>query len=122
MSLILGSNNSRGWCTCSTSCYKWSHRTSNVIQTWSSIFGIFEAMINTMCSTEIKPVAIFDGIPKNIWCLYFTEALEKNIKNNLLNKDNTSRIELAKNKNRSTGKMKKQEEEEVTMIHCSTKS
>ena len=63
--------------------------------------------INTLSSTETETVAISDGMPKNIWCLYFTRAQGRAVKDNLLNEDNTSTIQLIKNGKRSSGKQTK---------------
>ena len=72
-------------------------------------------------------------MPKNIWCLYFTRAQGRAVKDNLLNEDNTSTIWLAKNGKRSSGKQTKHiniqyffvtdkiKQGEVTIIHCPTK-
>ena len=61
--------------------------------------------INTMSSTETETLVISDGMPKNMWTLYFTQGQGVNIKDNLLNKDNTSTMKLTKNGKRSSGKM-----------------
>ena len=55
--------------------------------------------INTMSltETETETVAISDGMPKNMWTLYFFEGQGWGGKDNLLNEDNTSTMKLAKN-------------------------
>ena len=58
-----------------------------------------------MRSTETETVATLDDMPKNVWTLYFTQGQGVNIKDNLLNKDNTSTMKLAKHGKRSSGKM-----------------
>ena len=63
--------------------------------------------INTMSFIETETVEISDGIPKNMWVLYFTRAQGKKVKDNLLNENNTSNISLAKNGKISSGKMTK---------------
>ena len=63
--------------------------------------------VNTISSTETNTVVISDGMPKNMWVLYFTIAQGKEVKDNLLNEGNTSAISLAKNGKRSSGKMTK---------------
>ena len=88
--------------------------------------------INTMSSTETETVAISDGMPKNMWTLYFIEGQGWNVKDNLLNEDNTSTMKLAKNGKRSSGKMTRHikiryffvtdkiKKGEVVLIHCPT--
>ena len=88
--------------------------------------------INTLSSTETETVAISDGMPKNMWCLYFTEAQSWDVSDNLLNQDNTSTMKLAKNGKRSSGKMTRHikiryffvtdkiKKGEVKIIHCPT--
>ena len=86
-----------------------------------------------MSSIETETVEISDGMPKNIWVFYFTIAQGKEVQDNLLNEDSTSAIILAKNGNRSRGKMTKNikiryffvtdniKQGEVTIIHYPTK-
>ena len=50
-------------------------------------------------------MALSDDMLKNMWTLYFIEGQGWNVKDNLLNKDNTSTTRLAKNEKRSNGKM-----------------
>ena len=52
--------------------------------------------INTMSQTETKTVTISDGMPKNMCIQYCTEAQRKIIKDNLLNKNNTSTMSSTK--------------------------
>ena len=52
-------------------------------------------------------VEISDGMPKNMLVLYLTRAQGKEVKDNLLNKDNTSAIILEKNGKRSSIKITK---------------
>ena len=89
--------------------------------------------INMMSSTEKDTVAISDGMPNNMWVLYFSRAQGKEAKDNLLNQDNTSAISLAKNGKRSRGKTTKHikiryffvtdkvKQGGVTIIHYPTK-
>ena len=88
--------------------------------------------INTLSSTETELVGISDGMPKNMWVLYFTEAQGRIVKDNILNEDNTSCIRLAKNGKRSSGNMTKHikiryffvtnriEAKELSIQHCPT--
>ena len=52
--------------------------------------------IDTKSLTKPKTILIPDGMPKNLWTQYFIEAQGKISKDNLLNKDNTRTIKLAK--------------------------
>ena len=88
---------------------------------------------NTMSYTETEKVEIADGMPNNMWVLYFTRAKGKEVKDKFLNEDNTSAISLAKNGNRSSVKMTKHiniryffvadkiKQGEVTIIHLPIK-
>ena len=88
--------------------------------------------INTLSSTETETVATLDGMPKNMWCLYFNKAQSWEVTDNLLNKDNTSTTKLAKNGKQSSGKMTKHikiryffltnkiKKGDVKIIHCPT--
>ena len=85
-----------------------------------------------MSSTEMETVVISDGMPKNMWTLYFIKGQGWGVNDNLLNKDNTSTMKLAKNGKRSSGKMTRHikiryfivtdkiKKGEVVLIHCST--
>ena len=88
--------------------------------------------INSLSTTETETIAISDGMPKNMWCLYFIEAQDWDVSDNLLNEDNTSCIRLAKNGKRSSGNMTKHikiqyffvtnriEAKELLIQHCPT--
>ena len=90
--------------------------------------------INTMSSTETETetVVISVGMPENMWTLYFIKGQGQNVKDSLLNEDNTSTMKLTKNGKRSSGKMTqyikiryffmtdKIQKGEVVLIHCPT--
>mmetsp|Transcript_51838 Transcript_51838/g.58801 ORF Transcript_51838/g.58801 Transcript_51838/m.58801 type:complete len:314 (+) Transcript_51838:3-944(+) len=88
--------------------------------------------INSLSSTETETIAISDGMPRNMWCLYFTEAQDWDVTDNLLNEDNTSTMKLAKHGKRSSGKQTRHikiryffvtdkiKAGEVKIVHCPT--
>ena len=96
------------------------------------LLASWKQKINVMSLTETDTVAISDGMPKNMWTLYFTQEQGYYIKDNLLNKDNTSTMKLAKNGKRSSEKMTghikiryffvtdKIKKGEGKLIHCPT--
>lgn len=89
----------KGRSTCSALGHERVYRFGHVVCAWGSAFSIIK--------TELKTVAISNGnvIPKSMWALYFIRAQGWKVKDNLLNKDITSTISLAKNGNISSGKM-----------------
>jgi hypothetical protein len=63
--------------------------------------------LNTRSSTETELVAFDDGMPQNLWALYFTKHQGRFLKDNISYQDNTSTIRMEKNGKMSTDKMTK---------------
>jgi hypothetical protein len=63
--------------------------------------------LNTRSSTETELVAFDDGMPQNLWALYFTKHQGRFLNDNISYQDNTSTIRMEKNGKMSTGKMTK---------------
>jgi hypothetical protein len=59
--------------------------------------------LNTRSSTETELVAFDDGMPQNLWALYFTKHQGRFLKDNISYQDNTSTIRMEKNGKMSTG-------------------
>ena len=63
--------------------------------------------LNTKSSTETELVSFDDGMPQNLWALYFTKHQGRFLRDNIVYQDNTSTIRMAENGKMSTGKMTK---------------
>jgi hypothetical protein len=63
--------------------------------------------LNTRSSTETELVSFDDGMPQNLWALYFTKHQGRFLKDNIAYQDNTSTIRMEENGKMSTGKMTK---------------
>jgi hypothetical protein len=63
--------------------------------------------LNTRSSTETELVSFDDGMPQNLWALYFTKHQGRFLNDNIAYQDNTSTMRMEKNGKMSTGKMTK---------------
>ena len=63
--------------------------------------------LNTRSSTETELVSFDDGMPQNLWALYFTKHQGRFLKDNIAYQDNTSTMRMEENGKMSTGKMTK---------------
>ena len=63
--------------------------------------------LNTRSSTETELVSFDDGMPQNLWALYFTKHQGRFLRDNIAYQDNTSTMRMEENGKMSTGKMTK---------------